>query len=119
MGRSAGVDAGKAALEAFVKTYRDPEYTCAAADVDAFIDEVWFQRRVELWGEGFSLFDVLRLKKPIIRKGANFSGNVTFEDLPAESPVFIYSIPESEREANKGIDVSALREDPVAPKAIM
>lgn len=119
LGRSAGVDAGKAVLEAFVQTYRDPEYTCAAADVDAFIDEIWFQRRVELWGEGFSLFDVLRLKKPIIRKGANFSGNVTFEDLPAESPVFIYSIPESEREANKGIDVSALREDPVAPKAIM
>ena len=119
LGRSAGVDAGKAVLEAFVQTYRDPEYTCSAADVDAFIDEVWFQRRVELWGEGFSLFDVLRLKKPIIRKGANFSGNVTFEDLPAESPVFIYSIPESEREANKGIDASALREDPVAPKAIM
>ena len=119
LGRSEGVNAGKAALEAFVQTYRDPEYTCNAADEAAFIDEVWFQRRVELWGEGFSLFDVLRLKKPIIRKGANFSGNVTYEDLPAESPIFIYSIPESERETNKGIDVSALREDPVAPTAIM
>lgn len=119
LGRSAGVDAGKQVLEGFVKNYRDPSYTCAATDLDAFVDEVWFQRRVELWGEGFSLFDVLRLKKPIIRKGANFSGNVTFEDLPAESPIFIYSIPESEREANKGIDVSLLREDPVAPKAIM
>ena len=119
LGRSAGVDAGKAALEAFVTNYRNPNYTCEATDLDAFIDEVWFQRRVELWGEGFSLFDVLRLKKPIIRKDANFSGNVTFEDLPAESPIFIYSIPESEREANKGIDVSALREDPVAPTAIM
>lgn len=119
LGRSAGVDAGKQVLEGFVKNYRDPAYTCSATDLDSFIDEVWFQRRVELWGEGFSLFDVLRLKKPIIRKGANFSGNVTFEDLPAESPIFIYSIPESEREANKGIDVSALREDPVAPTAIM
>lgn len=119
LGRSAGVDAGKQVLEGFVKNYRDPAYTCSATDLDSFIDEVWFQRRVELWGEGFSLFDVLRLKKPIIRKGANFSGNVTFEDLPAESPIFIYSIPESEREANKGIDASVLREDPVAPKAIM
>ena len=119
LGHSEGVDAGKAALEAFVKTYRDPNYTCTAADLNAFVEEVWFQRRVELWGEGFSLFDVLRLKQPIVRKGANFSGNVTFEDLPAESPVFIYSIPESEREANKGIDVSKLREDPVAPQAIM
>lgn len=119
LGRSAGVDAGKQVLEGFVKNYRDPAYTCSATDLDSFIDEVWFQRRVELWGEGFSLFDVLRLKKPIIRKDANFSGNVTFEDLPAESPIFIYSIPESEREANKGIDASLLREDPVAPKAIM
>lgn len=119
LGRSAGVDAGKQVLEGFVKNYRDPAYTCTATDLDAFVDEVWFQRRVELWGEGFSLFDVLRLKKPIIRKGANFSGNVTYEDLPAESPIFIYSIPESEREANKGIDASVLREDPVAPKAIM
>ena len=110
--------AGRAILDNFVKTYRDPEYSSIATG-RSFSDEVWFQRRVELWGEGFSLFDVLRLKKPIIRKGANFSGNVTFEDLPAESPVFIYSIPESEREANKGIDVSKLREDPVAPQAVM
>lgn len=110
---------GKQALEDFVKTYRDPAYTCTAADLNAFIDEVWFQRRVELWGEGFSLFDVLRLKKPIIRKGANFDANVTYEDLPAESEVFIYSIPEREREANKGIDVSLLREDPVPPVGLM
>lgn len=110
---------GKAFLEQFIKTYRDPAYTCTAADLNAFIDEVWFQRRVELWGEGFSLFDVLRLKKPIIRKGANFSSNVTYEDLPAESPIFIYSIPEKEREANKGIDESVLREDPVPPMAIL
>lgn len=109
---------GKAALESFIKTYRDPAYTCTAGDLNAFIDEIWFQRRVELWGEGFSLFDVLRLKKPIDRRNANFSPNVTY-NLPAESPIFIYSVPEKERETNKGIDVSLLREDPVAPTPIM
>jgi hypothetical protein len=109
---------GKAALEDFVKTYRDPAYTCQAADLNAFIDEIWFQRRVELWGEGFSLFDVLRLKKGIDRTNSNFSANVTY-NLPAESPIFIYSIPEKEREANKGIDVNLLREDPVSPTPIM
>ena len=33
----------------------------------AFRNEVWWQRRVELWGEGFSTFDIKRLQKGIIR----------------------------------------------------
>ena len=32
-----------------------------------FRNEVWWQRRVELWGEGFATFDVKRLEKGIIR----------------------------------------------------
>lgn len=104
LARSQGVAAGKTVLESFVKQYRDAEYTCSAASVEEFIDEVWFQRRVELWGEGFSLFDVLRLKKSIVRRGANFSANVTYEDIQPESPIMIYCIPECETSANKGID---------------
>lgn len=30
-------------------------------------DEIWFQRRVELWGEGFSNNDTRRLNKPLVR----------------------------------------------------
>lgn len=104
LARSQGVAAGKTVLESFVKQYRDAEYTCSAASVEEFIDEVWFQRRVELWGEGFSLFDVLRLKKSIVRRGTNFSANVTYEDIQPESPIMIYCIPECETSANKGID---------------
>ena len=29
-------------------------------------DEIWFQRRIELW-EGFSFYDIMRLKKPVTR----------------------------------------------------
>lgn len=32
-----------------------------------FVNEVWWQRRVELWGEGFATFDIKRLGKGIIR----------------------------------------------------
>lgn len=32
-----------------------------------FRNEVWWQRRVELWGEGFATFDVKRLEKGVIR----------------------------------------------------
>lgn len=32
-----------------------------------FRNEVWWQRRVELWGEGFATFDIKRLEKGIIR----------------------------------------------------
>ena len=30
-------------------------------------NELWWQRRVELWGEGFATFDIKRLQKGIIR----------------------------------------------------
>ncbi|MBR0323004.1 MAG: alcohol dehydrogenase catalytic domain-containing protein, partial [Bacteroidales bacterium] len=31
------------------------------------VTEIWFQRRVELWGEGFSNPDTRRLNKPLVR----------------------------------------------------
>ena len=37
----------------------------------AFQNEVWWQRRVELWGEGFATFDIKRRNKGIIRSYAN------------------------------------------------
>ena len=32
-----------------------------------FVNEVWWQRRVEFWGEGLATFDIKRLQKGIIR----------------------------------------------------
>ena len=57
---------GKQILEDFVKTYRDPAYSADAAG-RTFSDEVWYQRRVELWGEGFANPDTRRLNKPLVR----------------------------------------------------
>lgn len=75
----------KEILSNFVKTYRDPSY-----DVNAYAnlaDEIWKQRRIELWGEGFFVFDANRLQKPIVRFHDDknnmpeaFRFNVAYED---------------------------------------
>lgn len=96
------VEEGKRILENFVRTYRDPSYTCNATTAEGVQDAVWFQRRVELWGEGFSFTDLLRLKKPLDRTGANYEVSVRFK-LPAESPIFLYLIPEDEENHNEAL----------------
>lgn len=60
-------------LTEFAKT-RDANYTYGThneaygnSSTSKFQNEVWWQRRVELWGEGFSTFDIKRLNKSIIR----------------------------------------------------
>lgn len=97
-----GDASAKSVLENFVKTYRDPSYTCSASTPEALQDEIWYQRRIELWGEGFSFFDMMRLKKPMDRTGANFPKVCAF-NLPAEAPIFLWLIPEDEINNNKGI----------------
>lgn len=67
--------AGRAILDNFVKTYRDPEYNSSTTG-RSFSDEVWFQRRVELWGEGFANSDTRRLNKPLVRFHAGEDSNV-------------------------------------------
>lgn len=67
---------GKALLEAFAKT-RDANYVYGKHNeaygnttTSAFQNEIWWQRRVELWGEGFATLDIKRLGKGIIRSYA-------------------------------------------------
>ncbi len=57
---------------------RDNDYTYGThneaygnSTTSKFQNEVWWQRRVELWGEGFATFDIKRLGKGIIRSYAN------------------------------------------------
>lgn len=65
---------GKTLLETFMKTYRDPSYTYqVGTSKDEVIEEIVFQKRVELWGEGQSFFDIKRLNYSVTRgyKGTN------------------------------------------------
>ena len=104
---------GKSTLENFVRTYRDPSFTSKANSAQDFQDEVWLQRRMELWGEGFSLFDILRLKKPVIRKNTNYDPSVQYNSA-AEAQILIYRIPQCEMETNSGI--SDTDNNPAAPQ---
>lgn len=99
---SGDVAGGKKILEDFVRTYRDPDYTCNATTAEGVQEAVWFQRRVELWGEGFSYFGIMRLKKPIDRRGANYEASVTY-NIPAESKIMLWIIPEDEVNNNKAL----------------
>lgn len=68
---------GRQKLAAFA-ALRDPNYRMP--ELTSFRDAVWWQRRVELWGEGFATFDIKRLKKGIIRSyaGTNHTAGYRF-----------------------------------------
>ncbi|MBP3890243.1 MAG: RagB/SusD family nutrient uptake outer membrane protein [Muribaculaceae bacterium] len=102
---SGNTEGGKQTLTKFVKTYRFKSYACHANTPTDIQDEVWFQRRVELWGEGLSYFDIMRLKKPIDRRGGGWPANWVY-NVPAESNVMRYVIPNSELQANPMISAA-------------
>lgn len=105
--------AGAATLQNFVTTYRDAEYTCRATTPEDVQNAVWMQRRIELWGEGFSYFDLMRLNKGVDRRGAGFEEAFTF-NIPAGDAALIYRIPLREIEGNP-----ALTEESNNPEAKM
>lgn len=95
---------GKALLEEFMVNYRDPEYTCSATSQDDIIEEIFFQKCVELWGEGQSFYDYKRLGMPIIRgyEGTNFEGDAQF-NTPGRSAYMNFVIVQTEQNNNKGL----------------
>lgn len=91
-------------LTNFVKNYRDPSYTIPSSRTLA--DEIWLQRRIELWGEGFSWADMMRLNKPLVRfheEGeCNYPDDYKF-NLPARDPWMLMRFPQSEMNTNLSI----------------
>ncbi|MDR0895646.1 MAG: RagB/SusD family nutrient uptake outer membrane protein [Prevotellaceae bacterium] len=47
--------------------HRDPAYVKSTSTGATLIEEVLFQRRIELWGEGFRFLDLKRLNMPLNR----------------------------------------------------
>ena len=70
--------AGIATLTEFMTQYRDAAYTTNASSKEAAIDEIIFQKRVELWGEGQIFFDYKRLNMSVNR---GYSGTPFFSAL--------------------------------------
>lgn len=78
---------------------RDPQAKKSELEGDDLIDQILLERRKELWAEGFGLFDLLRCQKPLKREGDHTS----IKNFPENSWSFIFQIPRSELDVNKGI----------------
>lgn len=67
-------------LNTFMKTYRDANYNCTLTTKDEVVQEVILQKRIELWGEGRSFFDIKRLNMSVTRSysGTNVPESVQY-----------------------------------------
>lgn len=69
------------------------------------MDEILFQRRLELWGEAGRVFDLQRLGLGYNRDypDSNHSQKVLTKNTKAGSPLFIFPLPQAEIERNDNI----------------
>ena len=96
----------KEILTNFVKTYREPNYSVDERGL-SLADEIWFQRRVELWGEGFGIYDTKRLNKPMVRfhddeSSTNQPSAFCF-NMAADDGWLLMRFPQGELDTNFGI----------------
>lgn len=79
---------------------RDPSWNASAVTVD----DIYTQRRLELWGEGFGFFDCKRLQKDLVRK---YEGSNELQSLQVNIPYndqrWVYQLPLSEIQNNNEI----------------
>lgn len=70
---------GKQLITSFMTSYRDPKYSTSASG-EALIEEIIFQKRCELWGEGILFYDFKRLDMGIDNAydGANTPAGMDF-----------------------------------------
>lgn len=108
---------GLQTLVNFVKTYRDPAYAFNATAPEAIQEEIWWQRRVELWGEGQAFYDVMRLNKGIDRRNNREPYIYRFVIEPLD-PVLLYCVPQSEITANRKISIAQGNEAAPNPKPV-
>jgi hypothetical protein len=83
---------------------RDPSYVKSTKTGTALTDEIMFQRRIELWGEGFRFTDLKRLNQPLNRNNTNANSAVAvIYDVAAGDNQWEFLIPQREINANKAI----------------
>lgn len=96
---------GVAKLESFMKTYRYPTYKCYASDEENVIEEIILQKRIELWGEGQTYFDVKRRDMSVTRgyDGSNFNFGADTYNTEGRPAWMNFVITAAETENNVGI----------------
>lgn len=88
---------------------RDPSYVLSTKTGAALINEIIFQKRIELWGEGYAWFDMKRLGVALNRDYVG-SNHPAFGKLniPAGDNRFTFQVPQAEIDANPLIVQSPL-----------
>ncbi len=112
-----------------LKAARGAQTVDAGLSGQDLIDEIWLERRKELWGEGFSLVDIIRNQQTVVRKEypegpidytyTNENGEVKtmkiktqghrFFNFPDKSPFcanskyYLFRITDAEELANKNL----------------
>ena len=81
---------------------RDPNYTLSTNTGAALKNEIYIQRRIELWGEGFRFYDLKRLNQPLDRTGANHDPALVGQlfEVPAGDNRWQWQIPQDEINSN-------------------
>src|SRR5690625_6131943 len=87
---------GKGTLESFVQEYRDPDFVSSASSPEALQEEVFHQRRIELWGEGMNWFDFMRLNKGVDRRGGAYPNASMIFNIPAGADLLYGGRPRAE-----------------------
>lgn len=108
-----GLGAGKSALESFLNNYRYKDgatyqYSTEPTDVEDFVDNFLLtQKRIELWGEGISYFDIKRRTLPIKRgyPGSNWIRDYRYNSISGYTASWLnFYVPrEGEGTLNKAI----------------
>ena len=101
-----GLSKAQQLLNDFMQAYRYYSYDCTlkTLTMEAFIEELMLQRRIEFWGEGILFFDYKRLNRGITRgyNGTNIPAVATF-NCEGRSPQWNIVITRGEYQSNKGI----------------
>lgn len=84
---------------------RDTEYVKSAKTGDALVEEIMWQRRSELWGEGFRFYDLKRTNSPLIRAGNHNATYAVEMNVPAGDKRWQFLIPQNEINNSNGVVV--------------
>ena len=89
-------------ISSFMTSYRDPRYTIPASG--DLVEEIIFQKRCELWGEGILFYDFKRLDMGIHNAydGTNTPAGADFESK-GRCPGWNFCIPLAEVQQNKAL----------------
>jgi starch-binding outer membrane protein, SusD/RagB family len=89
---------------------RNAAYVKSTNTGQALIDEILFNRRIELWGEGFRFTDLKRLNQPLIRTGIP-NQNPTISqvmEIPAGDKQWVWLFHQDEINTNPNLEQNPL-----------